>query len=156
MDDVRHDWDEEDRWFWVIPDYDTGRSRVIGIPRSVLEQTTVTKLRGVLEEANWLARIDQDALLVSRSTSGTWSVETWSPSVGEKWFKDPSGGYFVAFRDSGALVSSAPPPARLPSPFLALHGKTWSAMGPKDPRPVDSYALHELLQFLPGNRGPAS
>lgn len=155
-DDVRHDWDDQDRWYWMIADFDRGRSRVLGIGRELLERTTVTKLRQVLEAAHWMARIDREALLVDRTSDGEWSVEAWKPPLEEKWFEDPAGGFFVAFHNSGALVSSAPPPARLPRPFLALHGKTWSAMGPKDPRPAQTYSVAELLPYLPKSRTTAS
>ena len=156
MNDVRHDWDEAGRWFWVVPDFDQGRSRIIGIPRSLLERTTVTKLRQTLEDADWMVRIEREALLVDRIESGVWVVNAWEPVVEEKWFRDTTGEFFVAFRDSAPLVSAGAPPARIPRPFLALHGKTWSAMGPEEPRPVGVYSLEELVPFLPKDSSPAS
>lgn len=148
MADVRHAWDSTGRWYWIVPDYDHGRSRVLGIPRALLERTTLSKLREVLEAANWLDRIEQEPLLVEYS-AGEWSVSTWDPDIEETWFEDPGGGYFLALRDPNPYAGAAPPPVELPAPFLALHGKTWSARGPENPRSPTDYELPELLPFLP-------
>lgn len=153
-DDIRSDCDEAGRWHWIVRDFERGRSRILGVPRTILEQTTVSLLRHVLEDADWLSRIDQEALLVERSASGEWSVSSWNPQPNEKWFPDQPRGYFVAFVDSGIRVSSGPP-ASLPKPFLALHGRTWSAMGPQDPHSVSTYTLDELRPFLPNKLAPA-
>ena len=147
--DVRHAWDGEKRWYWVVPDYDNGRSRVVGIPMRLLETTTVSKLQEVLEDHDWLHRIEQEALLVGRGEDGEWTVEAWDPPVDEAWFPDPNGGYFVAFKDAGHHVAVGPSPVALPTPFLALHGKKWSAMGPKDPKDALSYSADELTPFVP-------
>jgi hypothetical protein len=147
-DDIRSSCDEADRWYWTVRDYAAGRSRILGMPTSILERTTLSVLRHVLEDANWRSRIDQEALLIERSENGDWIVGSWAPQTNEQWFADPRGGHFVAFVDTGVRVSSGPP-ARLPQPFLALHGRTWSAMGPQNPRAPQTYTLEELKPFLP-------
>ena len=108
--DVRHAWDGEKRWYWVVPDYDKGRSRVVGMPVPLLETTTVSKLQEVLEDHDWLHRIEQEALLVGRGEDGEWTVEAWDPPVDEAWFPDPNGGYFVALKDAGHHVAADPLP----------------------------------------------
>lgn len=148
VSDVRHAWDGEKRWYWVVPDYDKGRSRVAGISMRLLETTTVSKLQEVLEDHDWLRRIEQEALLVGRGEDGEWTVEAWDPPVDEAWFADPNEAYFVAFKDAGHRVAVGPSPAPLPTPFLALHGKEWSAMGPKDPKDALSYSEAELTPFV--------
>ena len=153
-DDVRHDWDPQDRWYWIIPDYDRGRSRVLGMPQSLLERLTLSKLREVLDETDWRQRLEQEYLLVQRSQDGDWSVTAWEPKVDEKWFPDPRGGYFVAFQVANAVSFTLPPDAP-PKPYLALHSKTWSAMGPEKPRPVQDYNVADLLPFLPENQRAA-
>ena len=149
MGDVRHGWDDQRRWYWVIPDFDRGRSRVLGIPRELLETTTVTKLREVLDRHDWLKRIDSEPLLVERDVEGEWTVRAWDPVVEEAWFPAPEGGYFVAFRTQTSGVHVGLQPARLPEAFLAIHGKAWSAMGPRDPREPGTYDLEELRPYLP-------
>lgn len=147
--DVRHSWDSAGRWFWLVPDFHRGRTRVLGIRKALLEQTTVSKLQSVLEADDWLERIDESGLLVDRTSDGAWSVTDWNPELPEKWFAHPQLGNFVAFVDEAALVSTAPPPARLPEPFLALHGWDWSAKGPEHPRDPTAYDLEELEGYLP-------
>lgn len=154
-DDVRRGVDSEGRWFWIVPDYDRGRSRVLGIHRSLLEQTPLNKLRGVLEDAEWERRIDREALLVRRSASGDWLVESWTPEIDEKWFETPDGEHFVAFRKA-VMMMKAIPEADAPTPFIALHGATWSKRGPQNPRPVGTYTLEELLPFIPEGRPEAT
>lgn len=156
MDDVRHHLDEEGNWCWVVPDYDRGRSRVLGIPGALLERTTLGKLQEVLEATDWRRRIDEEGLLVGRDESGEWSVSSWNPDVEETWFEDPEGGFFVAIQDVGPLVTTGRAPARLPTSFVALHGKNWSAMGPEGTRPIESYTLEKLLPYLPEGRGEGS
>lgn len=151
-DDVRHDWDQEGNWYWIIPDYDRGRSRVLGIPGTLFERTTLGKLQEVLEGSDWRRRIEEEGLLVKRDESGEWSVSSWSPDVKEKWFEDPEGGFFVAIQDVGPLVTTGRAPARHPTSFVALHGRDWSALGPEGTRPVESYTLEELLPYLPEAR----
>jgi hypothetical protein len=154
-DDIRRGADSRGRWFWVVPDYERGRSRVLGIHRNLLEQTPLNKLRTVLENANWEERIDREALLVRRSASGEPVVEPWSPELDEKWFETPKGEHFVAFRKTPAMMKGIPE-FDAPKPHLALHGALWSRRGPQDPRPVDTYTLEELLPFTPEGRSEAT
>lgn len=149
--DVRSDRDEADRWYWIIPDFDAGRSRILGLPRRLLERTTLSVLRQVLEDGNWRARIEREPLLVERTDDGKWSVKGWDPQPDEQWFPDPSGGHFVAFAEPGIGISASGS-ARLPQPFLALHGRTWSKMGPQDPRSPRTYTLDELKPYLSPSR----
>lgn len=148
VEDVRHGWDEEKRWYWVVPDYDRGRSRIVGMPMKLLETTTASMLREVLERHRWRERVDREPLFVDRRDDGAWLVEAWAPKVSEAWFPSPDGGYFVAFWSQGHGVSVGPYPADNPVPFLALHGKAWSAMGPKEPKAPDQYTLAELYPYL--------
>jgi hypothetical protein len=148
-DEIREMWDELGRWFWIIPDYHRGRSRVLGIERELLEEVTVTRLKRILEEANWLQRIDSENLLVTRDTSGHFHVDAWQPDLDDAWFPDPQDGYYVACRSGGRSISAGQRPARLPEEFLALHGATWSAMGPRDPRRPQSYSAQELSKYVP-------
>ena len=138
-------------WCWIVPDFESGRSRILGMPDSLLERITVTSLRQGLENTNWLARIDEEPLIVERSEVGVWSVAAWKPDIEEKWFPDPRGGFFVAFQAPNVAVAMGGR-ARLSHPYLALHGRTWSAMGPNSNQPARSYNQEELITCLPDNR----
>ena len=154
--DIRHGWDNESCWYWVAPDYDRGRSRVIGISMSLLETTTLSRFQEILESHDWTHRVGEVALLIGKSEEGEWTVEAWNPDIEEAWFSDPNGGYFVAFKDQSGGISVGPFLPDPPTPFLALHGKEWSAMGPKDPRDPRSYSVEELKPFIPAvNRAQA-
>lgn len=148
LEDVRHDFTSDRIWYWVIPDYETGRSRILGIPMRLLERTTVSKLRTVLDQHGWMDRIEKEAILVTTQEDGSWGVSTWSPEVDESWHRDPNGGFFVAFPSETQHISSGSP-ARLSERFLALHGRTWSAMGPRNPAAAASYSTDELIGFVP-------
>lgn len=150
-DEIREEWDRDGRWFWIIPDYQRGRSRILGIESELLEEVTATRLRHILEEANWLQWIESEALLVTRDESGRFRVETWQPEVDEAWFNDPRAGNYIAYRTEGRGITSSLYPAALPAKFLALHGETWSSMGPRDPRNPNSYSAEELSKYVPLN-----
>lgn len=148
-DDIRHDWNDQGRWYWILPDFERGRSRIIGVEAGLLEEVTVAQLRKALERANWLDRIDKEALLVHRDDQHNLVVSGWKgPEVDEVWFPDPRGGYFVAYPATTGGVSGGAPP-RVPEEHLALHGKSWSALGPYHPRTANTYSLDELREFLP-------
>jgi hypothetical protein len=153
-DDIRSDVAADGTWYWVSPDFDRGRSRVLGVERQVLERTPVSVLRDALGQANWRVRIEQTPLRVTQEDRGTWSIDSWAPDIEEKWFEDPRGGFFVAHEDSKSIVSAGGP-AREARSFLALHGAGWSALGPADNRAATTYDLTELVPYLPGARKPA-
>lgn len=148
MDDVRHEWDHEGRWYWIVPDFSKGRSRVLGVQAALLEQVTLSRLRDALEQAHWFERIESEHLLVVRDDAGRLRVTTWKPRLDEKWFIDPRGGYYVAFPTWSHYLTTALP-TRSPQRFLALHGATWSAKGPERPRDVTTYTEEELRPYLP-------
>ena len=106
-------------WCWIVPDFERGRSRILGMPDSLLERITVTSLLQGLENTNWLTRIDEEPLIVERSEDGVWSVEAWKPDIEERWFPYPRGGFFVAFQAPSVAVAMGGP-ARLLHPHLAL------------------------------------
>jgi hypothetical protein len=122
----------------------------------LLETTTVSKLRDVLSRTDWMKRIEREPILVDRRKDGTWTLEAWAPNLGEAWFPSPDGGYFVAFRTQGHGIWVGPDPVEIPEPFLALHGKAWSAMGPKSPRAPTEYKLEDLFPYLGVARRTAS
>jgi hypothetical protein len=148
-DDIRHDWDESGNWFWIAPDFERGRSRVVGVTVGLLEDVTVAQIKRALEDAHWLQRIDQEPLLIARDDQNHLEVGTWNPVLDEAWFDDPRGGYFVAYPSRSGSVTTGAPPARLPEHFLALHGKDWSALGPRNPKPAKTYVAGELQEFIP-------
>jgi hypothetical protein len=150
-DEIREQWDDHGRWFWIIPDYQRGRSRILGIEAEFLEEVTVTRLKRILEEANWLQRIESEDLIVTRDESGRFCVETWRPEVDEAWFTDPHAGNYVAYRSEGRGITNSLYPAALPEKFLVLHGEKWSAMGPRDPRAPKDYTAEELGKYVPSN-----
>ena len=150
-DEIRDQWDSQGRWVWIVPDYIRGRSRILGIEGDLLEEVTVTRLRHILEEADWLRRIESEALLITRDEHGHFRVETWQPDVDEAWFSDPRAGNYLAYRTEGRGITMSLYPAALPEKFLALHGETWSAMGPRDPRSPKSYTSEELSKYVPIN-----
>jgi len=153
-DDIRAGTAADGTWYWVSPDFERGRSRVLGVEPQLLERTPVSVLRDALEYGRWRDLIEETPVRVSRDDQGMWSIAPWDIDVGEKWFLDPRGGYFVAYEDPGIVVSTGSP-ARAPLPFVALHGASWSALGPPGNRPASSYELAELLTFLPEWRAPA-
>ena len=152
-DDIRSGTAADGTWYWASPDFARGRSRVLGVERQLLERTPVSVLREALEAAHWRDLIEQTPLRVSRDGRGTWSIVPWTPDLDEKWLPDPRGGYFVAHQDPGIVVSAGGP-AREARPFLALHGATWSQLGPRGDRPVSGYDATELIPYLPESRNP--
>ncbi len=148
MDDVRHEWDEGGRWYWIIPDFANRRSRVLGVEAVLLEKVTVSHLKDALERVHWLQRIQSEHLLIVQDEAGDLQVKKWEAALDEKWFVDPSGGNYVAFPTGSHQVPSVAP-GPLPERFLVLHVAKWSAMGPKEPRDVQSYSEDELRPYLP-------
>ena len=108
-DEIRDQWDSQGRWVWIVPDYIRGRSRILGIEGDLLEEVTVTRLRHILEEADWLRRIESEALLITRDEHGHFRVETWQPDVDEAWFSDPRAGNYLAYRRSSSIPTSWSP-----------------------------------------------
>ncbi len=148
VSDVRWEWDPDGRWLWIVPDYATGRSRVLGIARRDLERMTLSRLRDLLEKAEWMERIKREALFIDCHDDGSCEVTSFEPEIDEAWFEDPAGGYFVALRGAPAHVSASKmPPTGVE--FLALQGKRWSCVGPKGTKDPKSYSQRELLKYLP-------
>jgi hypothetical protein len=138
----------DDNWYWVVPDFERGRSRIVGMPEGVLEQTTLGKFQQVLENSDGLKRMDEASLFVDRNSDEGWVVRECAPEVGERWYRLPGGEFFVAIpTESGGVAVGRPPP--LPVRYLALHGETWSAMGPRNPCSLETYDLEDLIPYVP-------
>lgn len=137
--DIRIDWDDDDRWFWLIPFYEIGRTGVLGIQGEILRNESIDAVRQSLNAISWKERLREEHLLL-RSTSQ--EPVTWAPTIADVWYPDPRGGFFVSYISSPRGLK----PGEL---FLSLNGATWSAMGPKDPREPESYDLSDLEPYLP-------
>jgi len=133
-------------WYWSIPDYAAGRSRLIAVAPGLLRQLTSTRIAEILGGVGWLERIEEDNLLIRKGPEG-YEVTTWLHRPDEIWVPDPRGGYFVArvVTRGGVSMGAPPPPART---FLLLQGDTWSAAGPEGPRPASTYSAEELKAVL--------
>ena len=129
-------------WYWVVPDFERGRSRVVGIQEDLLVERSLEEIRRVLESGRWQDRIDDEPLLLVRGEGEEMGVGTWEPDLEKEWFRDPRGGWFVAYGKSAG-------PSRSPAQHMTLLGETWSARGPEDPAPPSRYSRRQLLPFLP-------
>lgn len=108
--DVRREWDREERWFWIIPDFEKGRSRIVGVEGHLLREDSPQLIQNALERANWKARLEEEHLLVVRGAGGTIGVVTWEPEIDEVWFEDPRGGFYNAYKQTSRSMWSSGPP----------------------------------------------
>lgn len=133
-------------WYWTIPDYERGRTRVLGIEQSLLISREIGELRQILDNHGFRERVDVEGLLLSQGDKGEIKLQRWDPQLEEAWFEDPRGGYFIA-RVTSSKYSTEPPT------YLSLDAETWSAMGPENPdQDPSSYSLDELLEYVPVER----
>ncbi len=141
--ELRHHWDAAERWFWLIPDFESGRTGVVGVEARVLQAAAPNEIVDALEGAHWRRRLKKADLLVARQSYSTLSVVEWNPEVADAWFEDPLGGYFYAYEQDSRNMWTPEPP------FLALEARGWSAMGPRSPRAPKTYTAEELAPYLP-------
>ena len=147
-DDVWHDFDRDNHWYWVVPDYERGRSRVLGIDGELLEEVTLHQIEKLLRSIDWKGRLEEAPLLIRRNPEGELQLGTWAIQLPEAWFEDPRGGYFRAFVTQRPSMMSGAPPAPT-DPFLALHGATWSSAGPRNPADPSTYSRESLERYIP-------
>ena len=137
---IREDLSDSGIWFWIVPNFDRGVSRVLGVAAATLAAPDApAAIREALERKDLKSRLETEPLLVTTEASGL-RVTPWNPDLNEQWFTDRMGARFVAYPASAPFSAD---------PFLALDGKSWSAVGPKRPRLANTYSAEELLPYLP-------
>ena len=147
--DIRRDWGEGERRIWSIPDYTDGRTRCLGIDRSVLRDHDATAIIQALEAADWRNRIDREDLVVIEEATGALRVTVEVLPRSDKWFWSPDHDeWFVAFQGEAGGISvgeSMPPPLRH---FVAIHGRHSASVGPEGMRRIADLTFEEIAGHL--------
>ncbi|GIW53110.1 MAG: hypothetical protein KatS3mg082_2940 [Nitrospiraceae bacterium] len=147
--DIRRARDDQRRMIWAVPDYDRGRSRTLGVERDVLRDCQPDVIIGMLEGAGWRGRIEDEDLLVRKTSGGALEVVAWNAPRLTKWFWSPEHQeWFVAFQSHAGGISwgGPPPPIRY---FVAINGKRRATVGPEGKHEIESLEFDRIKNYLP-------
>lgn len=147
--DIRRERDDDRHTIWLTPDYEHGRSRSLAVEREVLRDSDFTTISNTLEDAGWRERIEKDDLLVRKPRDNALEVVAWDAPHFDKWFWSPDHEeWFVAFQSESGGVSSGGPPPPIQH-FVAIHGKSYAAVGPDGIHDIASLKFDAIKGYLP-------
>jgi hypothetical protein len=147
--DIRRERDDDHHAIWSVPDYERGRSRSVAAEREVLRDCDSRAIIQALEDAEWRRRIEEEDLLVRKASDNRLEVCAWEAPQFEKWFWSPEDKeWFVTFQsESGGLSWGGPPPPI--RRFVAIHGKSYAAVGPDGAHDIGSLEFDVIRGHLP-------
>lgn len=147
--DVRRDHSDSGHTVWSVPDYERGRSRSLTVERDVLRDFKSPSIVRALGEAGWQRRIESEDLLVRKAHDSGLEVVGWAAPHFEKWFWSPDHAeWFVAFQSTSGGVSTGGPPPPIQY-FVAIHGKSYAAVGPEGSPDIARLELDAIVRHLP-------
>lgn len=146
--EVRDRWGDG-HWMWMIPDFDNGRTMVLGVSDEILDSREPFDIVSFLHSNGVVAMLQAGERLLVIDQGGTLELRDWQPTTDDHWIWNETRGEHVhlyPLQYNPVTLGSVP---RLPMPpFLAMDSAGRRGKGPWNPRSASTYTYAELAEFL--------